>query len=34
MKEVGFPDVEHSTIQIPKYPFGSIGCLVYSNEDS
>ena len=33
-KEVGFPDVEYSIIQIPTYTFGSIGCLIGSNGGS
>jgi spermidine synthase len=34
MKDVGFPVVEYATIQIPTYPFGSIGCLIGSNGGS
>ena len=33
-KEVGFPDVEYSIIQVPTYTFGSIGCLIGSNGGS
>lgn len=34
MRDVGFKDVEYAVIQIPTYPFGSIGCLIGSNGGS
>jgi spermidine synthase len=34
LKEIGFSTVEFSNIQIPTYPFGSIGVLIGSNAGS